>query len=70
MTKSDPDWDPTKFGFILKQFDGAVRLSHYHKGWRSQNQHYRRSNYSWALLLNALKKYVEVGEVMEFGKRG
>ena len=69
MTKSDEDWNLTRFGFELKLFSDSVNVSHYHKGWKSQNHHYRRSNYSWAQLLRLLKNYVESGEIVSFMHR-
>lgn len=69
MTKSDEDWNPTRFGFVLEETSAGIRVSHYHKGWLSQNHHYRRSNYSWAQLLRLLKNYVETGEVVEYMHR-
>ncbi len=70
MTACDEDWDPTRFGFELKDNGDSTLVSFYHIGWQSTNHHFRRTSYSWALLLRLLKNYVEKGEVVEFGHRG
>lgn len=69
MTESDEDWLPTHFGFELVVIDDATRLQFYHKGWHSQNHHYRRTSYCWAILLRGLKGYVENGEIIPFVER-
>jgi len=69
MTTSDEDWDPTSFGFDLKEVDGKVRLSFWHKGWVNCNHHFKRTSYCWALLLSGLKNYVEKGIILPFEER-
>ena len=69
MTKADIDWNPTCFGFELTEIPDGIQVSHYHKGWKTQNHHFRRSNYSWAQLLRLLKNYVEKGEIVPFMHR-
>jgi len=69
MTKSDKDWDTTKFGFSLTSKGSGTLLSFYHKNWKTTNHHFRRTSYSWALLLQGLKNYVEKGEVVAFAQR-
>ncbi len=40
-----------------------------HTGWPVANDHYRISNYCWAMYLRLLKRYVEAGEVVPYEKR-
>lgn len=69
MTKSDADWDPTSFGFDLEQKQDHVQLKFWHVGWPECNDHFRRSSFCWAILLNGLKNYVEQGIVVPFEER-
>ena len=69
MTKSDPDWDPTSFGFNLEQSGTGVLLGFSHTGWPACNAHYRQSSFCWAMLLQALKNYVEKQEIIPFEQR-
>ena len=69
MTKSDTDWDPTSFGFDLEQKKDYVALKFWHVGWPKCNDHFRRSSFCWAMLLNGLKNYVEQGIVVPFKER-
>tara|TARA_B100000945_G_C20328446_1_gene571174 strand:+ start:240 stop:695 length:456 start_codon:yes stop_codon:yes gene_type:complete len=70
MTKSDPDWDPTSFGFDLEESNnGTVQLKFWHVGWPECNHHFRRSSFCWAILLKGLKDYVEHGKVVPFEER-
>ena len=69
MTKSDEDWDPTSFGFDLKEEEVGIRLEFWHKGWPACNDHYRTSSYCWAILLKGLKDYVEKGIIVPFEER-
>ena len=69
MTKSDRDWDPTSFGFDLEQKADSVQLKFWHIGWPACNEHFRRSSFCWAMLLNGLKLYVEKGKIIPFEER-
>lgn len=69
MTRSDPDWDPTSFGFDLEQKEDNVQVKFWHVGWPECNAHFRRSSFCWALLLNGLKNYVEKGIIVPFEER-
>jgi len=69
MTQSDSDWDPTTFGFEIKEMKNGIMLEFFHKNWPVNNHHYRRSAYCWALLLNGLKKYIEHGIILPFEER-
>ncbi len=69
MTKSDPDWGPTSFGFDLEEKAGGVQLDFWHIGWPVCNHHFKRSSYCWAILLQGLKNYVEKGVIVPFEDR-
>jgi uncharacterized protein YndB with AHSA1/START domain len=69
MTKSDPDWDPTSFGFDLEKNGKDVTVKFWHAGWPECNAHFRRSSFCWALLLNGLKNYLEKGIIIPFEDR-
>ena len=69
MTQADEDWNPTTFGFDLKEVDGGTRVEFWHKGWPECNHHFRRSSWCWAMLLNGLKNYVENGIIVPFEER-
>ena len=69
MVESDPDWDPTTFGFDLKEHDDKVHLQFWHRGWPECNTHFRRSSFCWAPLLTGLKNYIEKGLIIPFEER-
>lgn len=69
MTKSDPDWDPTTFGFDLLKIPKGVLVKFWHKNWPLDNDHFKKSSFCWALLLNGLKNYVEKGVIIPFKER-
>ena len=69
MTKSDADWDPTSFGFDLKETELGVKLGFWHVGWPECNTHFKRSSYCWAMLLKGLKDYLEKGIIVPFEDR-
>jgi len=69
MTKSDPDWEPTSFGFDLEVITDGVQLKFWHTGWPECNHHYRRSSFCWAILLSGLKNYIEKGTIIPFDER-
>ena len=69
MTESDPDWNPTTFGFDLEEKDNGTYLRFSHRGWPEDNDHFKHSSFCWALLLNGLKNYLEKGIVIPFESR-
>jgi uncharacterized protein YndB with AHSA1/START domain len=69
MTKSDADWNPTSFGFKLKEKEKGTCLNFFHEGWPELNNHFKHSSFCWAMLLNALKEYLEKGIVIPFEDR-
>lgn len=69
LTHAHPDWLNTRVGFLLEQHNGATEVRFYHLGWPEQNDHYRTSNYCWAMYLRLLKRYVETGEKVPYEDR-
>ncbi len=69
MTRSSEDWMTTIFGFDLEEEKGGVRLRFSHLGWMACNEEFRNSSFCWALLLNALKNYIEKGVIVPFAER-
>ena len=69
MTEADADWIGTKVGFSLNQKNNFTEVSFYHTGWPENNGHFRTSNYCWAMYLRILKRFIEYGEQVPYGKR-
>ncbi|GAA3579023.1 SRPBCC domain-containing protein [Snuella lapsa] len=69
MTKADADWNPTTFGFDLEIRNNQTLVRFSHINWPYQNDHFKHSSFSWALLLKGLKDYIEGGIVVPFEKR-
>ncbi|MGR3810262.1 SRPBCC family protein [Jiulongibacter sp. NS-SX5] len=69
MTKSDPDWDPTTFGFELVPHEKGTYLKFFHRDWPEANDHMKYSSFCWAMLLDGLRNYVEKGLVVPFEER-
>ena len=69
MTKSDADWDGTTFGFEIKKAVNGCWLNFSHANWPAINDHFKHSSYSWAMLLNGLKKYLEKELIIPFEDR-
>ncbi|MBT8281645.1 MAG: SRPBCC domain-containing protein [Muriicola sp.] len=69
MTQSDPDWNPTSFGFEIEATEGGVRLHFFHKNWQACNSHFKTASFCWAMLLNGLQMYLEKGIVLPFEER-
>jgi uncharacterized protein YndB with AHSA1/START domain len=72
FTRADDDWRGTKVGFVLRERkDGSRRtdVHFHHTGWREANDHFRTSSFCWAMYLRLLKRHVELGEMVAYGKR-
>ncbi len=69
MTKSDPDWNHTKFSFHIKPENGGCWLEFNHINWPKNNHHFRRSSFCWAILLQGLKNYLEKDEIIPYPDR-
>lgn len=69
MTQASDNWKATRVGFKLLSGKDGTQVSFFHKGWKEANEHYRISNFCWAILLWGLKQYVEKGVVVPFEER-
>ena len=69
ITLADGDWTGTLVGFALKPEGARTRVTFHHTGWPTANEHWRVSSYCWAMYLRIMRRYVEHGEVVPYGKR-
>jgi uncharacterized protein YndB with AHSA1/START domain len=69
MTKSDEDWMNSKVGFSLAGKKEITDIQFYHTGWKEDNDHFRISNYCWAMYLRILKRNLEFGEEVAYDDR-
>jgi len=69
LTEADADWTGTRVGFELRPAESGTQVRFYHRGWPEANEHYRISCHCWALYLRHLRRHVESGDFVEYGKR-
>ena len=69
MTKSDDDWKNSKVGFTLIEKPSVTEVHFYHTGWKEPNEHFKISNFCWAMYLRILKRNLEFGEEVEYENR-
>ena len=69
MQSSDKDWERTKVGFLLTYKNNCTEVCFYHTGWKEENEHFRISNFCWALYLRILKRYLEFSEFVPYKDR-
>lgn len=69
MQISDNDWQTSKVGFHLIDKNNSTEVQFYHTGWNSDNEHYRISNFCWAMYLRILKRSLEFGEFVPYADR-
>ena len=69
ITDAAPDWQDTHVGFTLAEIDGETILKIEHLGWSEDSDHFRSSSFCWAMYLRIMKRYVEFGETVEYGRR-
>lgn len=69
ITKATPDWQGTRVIFSLEEKDGYTQVNFSHLGWPDNNDHFRTSSFCWAMYLRLMKRYVEFGETVKYGKR-
>lgn len=69
MTRADDDWRGTRLHFGLQEQGGVTQVRFQHLGWPEANEHYRVSNFCWAMYLRLLKRYVERGEIVPYEER-
>jgi len=69
MLASDADWVDTRVGIQLSETAFGTQVEFYHRGWRTDNEHFRGSSYCWATYLRILKRSVELGEFIPYHQR-
>ena len=69
VTEADADWQGTRLNFRLREKDGSTEVDFQHRGWPTDNEHYRISCYCWAMYLRLLRRYVEFGETVPYEDR-
>ncbi len=69
MQTADEDWKGSKVGFRLSEKDLVTNIQFYHSGWKEDNEHFRISNYCWAMYLRILKRNLEFGEFVPYADR-
>lgn len=69
MTVADDDWTGTRIGFELRPQGERTLVQFQHTGWPVNNDHFRRSNYCWAMYLRILKRFIEEGETVAYEYR-
>lgn len=69
MTKADSDWISSKLGFTLTVNNNVTEVHFYHTGWKEDNEHFRISNFCWAMYLRILKRNLEFGEEVPYEDR-
>jgi uncharacterized protein YndB with AHSA1/START domain len=69
MIRADDDWRGTALRFQLREENGVTHVRFEHLGWPQANEHFRTSNFCWAMYLRLLKRYVERGEVVPYDAR-
>jgi len=70
ITDAHEDWVGTKVGCKLtKEGQGATRVLFHHTGWPSANEHWRISNFCWAMYLRILRRSLEFGDIVSYEQR-
>lgn len=69
ITEADEDWTGTSLDFKIQEISGSSLLSFEHVDWSTDNAHFRRSSYCWALYLKGLKHLLEKGESISYEHR-
>lgn len=67
--KADADWLYSSIGFNLSYDNDLTQVAFYHTGWKTNNEHFKISNYCWAMYLRLLKRYLEFGELVPYKDR-
>lgn len=69
MQNADDDWKGSKVGFRLTSKQHITEVQFYHTNWKEDNEHFRISNFCWAMYLRILKRNLEFGEFVEYADR-
>lgn len=63
------DWLGTRVGFLLEDIKEGTGVSFYHSGWPDTSSHFRSTSYCWAMYLRIFKRYLELGEQVDYVNR-
>lgn len=66
---ADKDWEGSKVGFCLTDGKGFTEVKFYHTGWNEENDHFRISNFCWAMYLRILRRNLEFDEFVPYEDR-
>jgi uncharacterized protein YndB with AHSA1/START domain len=69
FTNAHQDWNGTRVGCALTAKPGVTSVLFYHKGWPTDNEHWRVSCHCWAMYLRLLRRNLEYGELVPYEKR-
>lgn len=69
IQNSDDDWKDSRVGFRLTKKQNITEVQFYHTDWKEENEHFRISNFCWAMYLRILKRYLEFGEFVQYADR-
>ena len=70
LIKADNDWMNSRVTFELESMDAdKTQVRFHHTGWPADNNHFRISNFCWAMYLRILKRNLEHGEEVPYDKR-
>ena len=70
ITDAHQDWMGSKVGCKLsKEGQAGTHVLFYHQGWPEANDHWRVSNFCWAMYLRVLRRSLEYGDVVPYEKR-
>lgn len=69
IVKADEDWLGTRVGFRLDGPGEQTQVRFQHIGWPVPNEHWRISNFCWAMYLRILRRALEFGEAVPYEAR-
>lgn len=65
MTIADPDWTNTILKFDILEKSNEIHILRFeHKNWKESNDHYRRTNFCWAIYFQKMKNLLENGQLL------
>ena len=69
FTSAMDDWIGSHVLFSLSEQHGVTTVEFSHSGWSEPSEHFKISSYCWAMYLRLMRRYVEIGEVVDYEKR-
>ncbi len=69
LDEADADWTGSRVAFELLPSGSGTQLRFSHRGWPSENEHFRVSCHCWAMYLRLLRRHIEFGETVPYEKR-